>query len=154
MKIGGVVLASFLSGCAVTEEPRVSFVRIAELEIDPARLGSKTIASGRRLMPHDAAGLDVVKAQIAVFLNLDRVAPIGRDGDREETVGASIAGRAPDERTRRERPAVHAPIVARVKYGAAIGCERDGPRTLEKSRGKMGERGISREGWRLVLLAR
>jgi len=42
-KVGGVVLALFLSGCAVTEEPRVPFVRIAELEIDPAQLeGYKT----------------------------------------------------------------------------------------------------------------
>jgi len=38
LKVGGVILAFFLSGCAVTEEPRVPFVRIAELEIDPAQL--------------------------------------------------------------------------------------------------------------------
>ena len=44
LKIGGVVLASFLNGCAVTEEPRVPFVRIAELEIDPAQLEGYKVA--------------------------------------------------------------------------------------------------------------
>jgi quinol monooxygenase YgiN len=39
-KVGGVVLALSLSGVAAAEEPRVPFVRIAELEIDPARLES------------------------------------------------------------------------------------------------------------------
>ena len=36
--IGGVVLALWLSGVAVAEEPRMPYVRIAELEIDPAQL--------------------------------------------------------------------------------------------------------------------
>src|SRR5262245_7213626 len=36
--IGGVVLALSLSGVAAAEEPRVPFVRIAELEIEPAQL--------------------------------------------------------------------------------------------------------------------
>ena len=40
LKIGGAVLALLLSGDAVAEEPRVPYVRIAELEIDPAQLGS------------------------------------------------------------------------------------------------------------------
>ena len=40
LKIGGTVLALSLSGGAVAEEPRVPFVRIAELEIDPAQLES------------------------------------------------------------------------------------------------------------------
>ncbi len=44
LKIGGVVLALFLSGCAVTEEPRVPFVRIAELEIELAQLEGYKIA--------------------------------------------------------------------------------------------------------------
>jgi quinol monooxygenase YgiN len=38
LKIGGAVLALSLSGGAVAEEPHVPFVRIAELEIDPALL--------------------------------------------------------------------------------------------------------------------
>ena len=38
LKIGGAVLALLLSGDAVAEEPRVPYVRIAELEIDPAQL--------------------------------------------------------------------------------------------------------------------
>src|SRR3954462_6011037 len=36
--IGGVALAFSLGGLAVAEEPRMPYVRIAELEIDPARL--------------------------------------------------------------------------------------------------------------------
>ena len=36
--IGGVVLALWLSGVAVAQEPRMPYVRIAELEIDPAQL--------------------------------------------------------------------------------------------------------------------
>jgi quinol monooxygenase YgiN len=36
--IGSVVLALSLSGVAAAEEPRMPYVRIAELEIDPARL--------------------------------------------------------------------------------------------------------------------
>jgi quinol monooxygenase YgiN len=40
MKIVGAVLALFLSGYAVAEEPRVPYIRIAELEIDPAQLES------------------------------------------------------------------------------------------------------------------
>nr|WP_165253679.1 putative quinol monooxygenase [Paludisphaera soli] len=36
--IGGVVLALWLSGVAVAQEARMPYVRIAELEIDPARL--------------------------------------------------------------------------------------------------------------------
>ena len=36
--IGGVVLALWLSGGVAAEEPRMPYVRIAELEIDPARL--------------------------------------------------------------------------------------------------------------------
>ena len=36
--IGGVVLALALSGVAAAEEPRMPYVRIAELEIDPAQL--------------------------------------------------------------------------------------------------------------------
>ena len=36
--IGGVVLALSLSGVAAAEEPRMPYVRIAELEIDPAQL--------------------------------------------------------------------------------------------------------------------
>jgi|ERR1700737_1905463 quinol monooxygenase YgiN len=39
LKIGGAVLALSLSGAAA-EEPHVPFVRIAELEIDPAQLES------------------------------------------------------------------------------------------------------------------
>ena len=38
MSIGGVVLALSLSGVAAGEEPRIPYVRIAELEIDPAQL--------------------------------------------------------------------------------------------------------------------
>jgi len=38
LKIGGVVLSLSLSGGATAEEPPVPFVRIAELEIDPAQL--------------------------------------------------------------------------------------------------------------------
>jgi quinol monooxygenase YgiN len=38
LKIGGAVLLLSLSGSAVAEEPHVPFVRIAELEIDPAQL--------------------------------------------------------------------------------------------------------------------
>ena len=40
LKIGGAVLSLSLSGGAAAEEPRVPFVRIAELEIDPAQLES------------------------------------------------------------------------------------------------------------------
>src|SRR3954465_15942664 len=40
LNIGGAVLALSLGGYAVAEEPRVPFVRIAELEIDPAQLES------------------------------------------------------------------------------------------------------------------
>src|SRR4051812_2212005 len=36
--IGGVALALSLSGVAAAEEPRMPYVRIAELEIDPAQL--------------------------------------------------------------------------------------------------------------------
>ena len=36
--IGGMVLALWLSGVAVAQEPRMPYVRIAELEIDPAQL--------------------------------------------------------------------------------------------------------------------
>src|SRR4051794_9806916 len=36
--IGGVALAVWLSGVAVAQEPRMPYIRIAELEIDPARL--------------------------------------------------------------------------------------------------------------------
>ena len=38
MSIGSVVLALSLSGVAAAEEPRMPYVRIAELEIDPAQL--------------------------------------------------------------------------------------------------------------------
>src|SRR3954465_7675829 len=38
LDIGGVVLALSLCGVAAAEEPRMPYVRIAELEIDPARL--------------------------------------------------------------------------------------------------------------------
>src|SRR3954471_21117822 len=38
LAIGGVVLAFSLSGLAIAEEPRMPYVRIAELEIDPAQL--------------------------------------------------------------------------------------------------------------------
>jgi quinol monooxygenase YgiN len=37
-KLGGVFLALALSGVAVAQEPRMPYVRIAELEIDPAQL--------------------------------------------------------------------------------------------------------------------
>jgi quinol monooxygenase YgiN len=40
LKISGAVVALFLSGYAVAEEPHVPYIRIAELEIDPARLES------------------------------------------------------------------------------------------------------------------
>jgi hypothetical protein len=40
LKIGGAVLSLSLSGGAAAEEPHVPFVRMAELEIDPARLES------------------------------------------------------------------------------------------------------------------
>ena len=36
--IGGVILAYSLSSVVASEEPRMPYVRIAELEIDPARL--------------------------------------------------------------------------------------------------------------------
>src|SRR3954469_11977560 len=39
-KIGGAVLAFLLSGYAVAQEPRMPYVRIAELEIDAAQLES------------------------------------------------------------------------------------------------------------------
>ena len=39
-KIGGVVLALSLSGCAVAENSHAPYIRIAELEIDPAQLES------------------------------------------------------------------------------------------------------------------
>ena len=39
-KIGGAVLAFLLSGHAVAQEPRMPYVRIAELEINPAQLES------------------------------------------------------------------------------------------------------------------
>lgn len=38
LAIGGMVLAYSLSGVAAAEEPRMPYVRIAELEIDPAQL--------------------------------------------------------------------------------------------------------------------
>jgi quinol monooxygenase YgiN len=38
LKIGGAVLALSLSGGDVAEEPHAPFVRIAELDIDPAQL--------------------------------------------------------------------------------------------------------------------
>src|SRR6516165_12348333 len=38
MSIGSVALALLLGGVATAEEPRMPYVRIAELEIDPARL--------------------------------------------------------------------------------------------------------------------
>src|SRR5258707_15323212 len=44
LKIGGAVLALSLSGYAAAEEPHVPYVRIAELEIDPAQLESYTAA--------------------------------------------------------------------------------------------------------------
>ena len=37
-KIGSMVLALWSGGVAVAQEPRMPYVRIAELEIDPARL--------------------------------------------------------------------------------------------------------------------
>src|SRR3954465_7362795 len=40
LNIGGAVLALSLGGYAVAEEPRMPFVRIAELGIDPAQLES------------------------------------------------------------------------------------------------------------------
>jgi hypothetical protein len=40
LTIGGAVLASSLNGGAAAEEPHVPFVRIAELEINPAQLES------------------------------------------------------------------------------------------------------------------
>ena len=45
LKIGGAVLSLSLSGGAAAEEPRVPFVRIAELEIDPAQLESYKAAA-------------------------------------------------------------------------------------------------------------
>ena len=38
MSIGSVALALLLGGVATAEEPRMPYVRIAELEIDPAQL--------------------------------------------------------------------------------------------------------------------
>src|SRR4051794_13462562 len=38
LNVGGVVLALSLCGAAPAEEPRMPYVRIAELEIDPAQL--------------------------------------------------------------------------------------------------------------------
>jgi quinol monooxygenase YgiN len=43
-KIGGAALALLLGGSAFAEEPRVPYVRIAELEIDPAQLEGYTAA--------------------------------------------------------------------------------------------------------------
>src|SRR5688572_3989417 len=40
----GAVLIFCVTGCAVTEEPRMPVVRIAELEIDPAQLEAYTAA--------------------------------------------------------------------------------------------------------------
>jgi quinol monooxygenase YgiN len=37
LKISAALLASSLGGCAVTQEPPMPFVRVAELEIDPAQ---------------------------------------------------------------------------------------------------------------------
>ena len=42
--IVSAVLVISLTGCAVTEEPHLPFVRIAELEIDPAQLDDYTVA--------------------------------------------------------------------------------------------------------------
>ena len=44
MRIGGAVLILTLGGAAMAEEPLVPFVRIAELEIDPAQLERYTAA--------------------------------------------------------------------------------------------------------------
>ena len=40
LNVGGAILSLSLSAAAAAEEPRVPFVRMAELEIDPARLES------------------------------------------------------------------------------------------------------------------
>ena len=40
LKLGGAAMALSLSGGAVAEKPHVPFVRIAELQIDPAQLES------------------------------------------------------------------------------------------------------------------
>ena len=45
LNIGGAVLSLSLSGGAAAEEPHVPFVRIAELEIDPAQLESYKAAA-------------------------------------------------------------------------------------------------------------
>jgi quinol monooxygenase YgiN len=42
--IVGAVLATLLTGCAVSQESRMPVVRIADLEIDPARLDAYTAA--------------------------------------------------------------------------------------------------------------
>jgi hypothetical protein len=39
LKIFGAVLTLAMSGCAAAEEPRLIYVRIAELEIDPGLSG-------------------------------------------------------------------------------------------------------------------
>jgi quinol monooxygenase YgiN len=44
MSLGLAILASSLGGCAVRKDPGMPFVRVAELEIEPAQLAAYTAA--------------------------------------------------------------------------------------------------------------
>jgi len=44
LQVGAAVLTLSMTGVAVAQQPRVSVVRIAELEIDPARMDSYNVA--------------------------------------------------------------------------------------------------------------
>ena len=61
--IGGVVLAYSLSSVVAAEEPRMPYVRIAELEIDPARLDAYKAAVKEEM----AASVRVEPGVLAIY---------------------------------------------------------------------------------------
>lgn len=71
LKIGGAVLALLLNGVAVAQEPRVSIVRIAELEIDPARLESYKAAVKEEM----EASVRVEPGVVAIYAVAEKNSP-------------------------------------------------------------------------------
>ena len=69
--IGGVVLAISLSGVAAAEEPRMPYVRIAELEIDPAQLDAYEAAVKEEM----EASVRVEPGVLAIYAVAEKESP-------------------------------------------------------------------------------
>jgi quinol monooxygenase YgiN len=69
--IGGVVLAFSLSGVAAAEGPRMPYVRIAELEIDPAQLDAYKAAVKEEM----EASVRVESGVLAIYAVAEKDSP-------------------------------------------------------------------------------